>query len=73
MLPDYTRPMGRFARGFLLVIAVLVAGACGGSGSGDEQGAGRARITDLTSVDQLREAFEADEGVARLVLLLSPT
>jgi hypothetical protein len=32
-----------------------------------------ASLTDLTSVDQLRSAFNRDEGHPRLILLLSPT
>ena len=31
------------------------------------------RVTELKSVDTLREAFDADAGKARLLLLLSPT
>jgi hypothetical protein len=63
--------MRRAARGFLLVIAVQAAAACGGAG--DEQGAAPARIADLTSVDELRAAFDAAAGRPRLVLVLSPT
>ena len=32
-----------------------------------------APVTDLTSMSQLEDAFNADEGSARLVVLLSPT
>jgi hypothetical protein len=63
--------MRRAARGALLVIAVLVAAGCGGSGG--EQAAAPARVADLTSVDQFRAAFDAAAGRPRLVLLLSPT
>ena len=31
------------------------------------------RLRDLTSVDQLRDAFNADESKVRVLLLLSPT
>ena len=30
-------------------------------------------VASLTSVDQLAKQFDADQGVARLVLLISPT
>jgi hypothetical protein len=32
-----------------------------------------ARVVDLHSIDQLRSAFNEDAGVARLVVLFSPT
>jgi len=38
------------------------------TGSGPE-----AKLTDLSSVDQLQAAFNADAGKPRLILLLSPT
>jgi hypothetical protein len=63
--------MRRVARGFLLVIAALVAAGCGGSG--DEQAAAPVRVADLTSLDQFRAAFDDAAGRPRLVLLLSPT
>jgi hypothetical protein len=61
---------------FLLL--VLVAAACGGS---DDDGPSRVAepapaeptLTDLTSVDQLRERFNADQGVPRLIVLVAPT
>jgi hypothetical protein len=40
----------------------------GETGSGPD-----APLTDLTSVDQLRSAFNRDGGHSRLILLLSPT
>ena len=54
-----------------LAVAALVAAGCGGSDAAAP--VAPKRPAELTTVDQLREAFEADEGVARLVLLLSPT
>ena len=61
--------MSRAVLGALLAAALLA--ACGGSDG--EPAAAKGTVSDLTSVDQLRSAFEADEGTARLVLLLSPT
>lgn len=63
---------------FLVVIVVLVAGACGGSDDDMPRGAvdyeaAEPALTDLTSVDQLKERFNADQGVPRLILLVSPT
>ena len=52
----------------LAVLAVLVAG-CGSGGNG----AGSDRLTVLTDLASLSDAFDADRGHARLVLLLSPT
>jgi hypothetical protein len=52
-------------------LAAICAG-CGGSsdgGSGDASG----RLTVLSSSDPVAQAFNADKGHARLVLLLSPT
>jgi hypothetical protein len=49
----------------LLAAAVLVASACGA--------ATQPKLHDISSVDELEEAFERDAGKPRLVLLLSPT
>jgi hypothetical protein len=58
----------------LLLVALVVAG-CGGGG---DEGGGETRraapqLADLTSVDQLRERFNADQGVPRLIVLVAPT
>jgi hypothetical protein len=64
---------------FLLSLVVLVAGACGGSDDDDgpsrvaEPAPSEPTLTDLTSVDQLRERFNADQGVPRLIVLVAPT
>jgi hypothetical protein len=63
---------------FLLFLVALLAGACGGSDDGGpsrvaEPAAGEPMLTDLTSVDQLRERFNADRGVPRLIVLVAPT
>ena len=52
----------------LVVLAVLVAG-CGS----DENGVGSDRLTVLTDLAPLSDTFDADQGHARLILLLSPT
>ena len=54
----------------LLALVALVA-ACGGD---DESGAtGSGELRDVSSVAVVKDAFDADAGTARLVLLLSPT
>jgi hypothetical protein len=65
---------------FLLALVALVAGACGGSDDDDggpsrvaEPAPAEPKLTDLTSVDQLRERFNADQGVPRLIVLVAPT
>jgi hypothetical protein len=61
----------------LLLFVVLVAVACGGSDDTPNRVAdpapGEPTLTDLTSVDQLRERFNADRGVPRLIVLVAPT
>jgi hypothetical protein len=61
-----------------LLLVVLVAAACGGSGDDEpsrvaEPAPAEPTLTDLTSVDQLRERFNADRGVPRLIVLVAPT
>lgn len=69
-------------RGALLVVlaAALVTAGCGGSDEGlpeTQAGpgtrSGDVALRDLTGVDQLRAAFNRDQGSPRLLLLLSPT
>ena len=55
-----------------LAFALLAVAGCGGSSAGADAPVVDG-VTELTALDQLREAFEADEGKARLILLLSPT
>jgi hypothetical protein len=54
----------------LLVVLSMVLAACGG---GSDDKAAQSRLSDLTSVDELKTRFNDDRGEARLVLLLSPT
>ena len=54
----------------LLVSACTGPGAARGNG---ESAGGTARIHRLASIATLREAFNADKGTTRLVLLISPT
>jgi ABC-type glycerol-3-phosphate transport system substrate-binding protein len=63
---------------FLLLLVALVAGACGGSDNDEPNRAAapapaEPTLTDLTTVDQLRERFNADRGVPRLIVLVAPT
>jgi hypothetical protein len=58
----------------LVLIALVVAG-CGG---GDDEGSGTTTaaapgLSDLTSVDRLKERFNGDRGVPRLIVLVAPT
>jgi ABC-type glycerol-3-phosphate transport system substrate-binding protein len=58
----------------LVLVALLVAG-CSGD---DEEGSGETTasapaLADLTSADQLKERFNADRGVPRLIVLVAPT
>ena len=62
-------------RAWLVVVAfsaLLVAG-CSGSGQSRGSASEPGKVTELRSVDTLRTAFDADDGKARLLLLLSPT
>ena len=62
-------------RAWLVVVALSAALLTGCSGS--EQSTSVAsypgKVTELTSLDTLKAAFDADEGKTRLLLLLSPT
>jgi outer membrane lipoprotein SlyB len=71
-------------RASALAVAVSLALAGCSTGSDNEAEAattsstrsteqGNVRLTDLTSVEQLRTRFNDDRGSARLLLLLSPT
>ena len=66
-----SRPAGvrRAPVGLACALAFLVV-ACGGGSEPEESEAG---LTDVTSVLELRGAFNEDEGVPRLILILSPT
>ena len=58
----------------LVLVALLAAGCAGGDDeSGGETSGAAPQLADLTSVDQLRERFNADEGVPRLIVLVAPT
>jgi hypothetical protein len=57
----------------LLVSCALVI-ACGGSSRAPAKPAtGGGEVTQLRSIDQLRAAFNAHDGVPRLIVLASPT
>jgi hypothetical protein len=51
-------------------MVALVAACGGGDGSG---AAASGDLRDVSSVAVVKDAFDADAGTARLVLLLSPT
>jgi hypothetical protein len=48
-------------------------GEPGASDSAGSPASGRTGLTDVTSVDQLREAFNAQSDTPRLILLAAPT
>ena len=52
-------------------LAVLVAASCGGTGGSTEGGSDR--LTKLSNLTPISDAFNADKGKPRLVLLFSPT
>jgi hypothetical protein len=70
------RPTQLIWRSLLLLIPLIFA-ACTAAGIGDTQVAppatGAARLTDLASLDPLRERFNADAGKERLLLIMAPT
>jgi hypothetical protein len=63
-------------RRLVLVLVALLAAGCSG---GDDDMPRRVfdytepQLTDLTSVDQLKERFNGDRGVPRLIVLVAPT
>ena len=62
-------------RTWLVIVALsaLLSAGCSGSEQSTEVSSEPGKVTELTSVDTLREAFDKDEGKARLLLILSPT
>jgi hypothetical protein len=56
-----------------LVALTAVLAALVGVGCGSAAGGTPSALADIASVGELREAFAADEGKARLLLILSPT
>ncbi len=66
----------RVATVALLLATALVVVACGAGGSSPPTDPGAAtseQVRTLTDIAQLQDAFNADKGSVRLVLLLSPT
>ena len=60
--------------GRVAIAAVLALIALAGCGDSDERSASSpGKVVDLTGPDDLRNAFVADEGRAKLLLVLSPT
>jgi ABC-type glycerol-3-phosphate transport system substrate-binding protein len=58
----------------LLLVAGVLAGCGGGSASSGDAGAQAApHVTSISSVLELRAAFNEDRGRPRLLLILSPT
>ena len=63
-------------RGLIGIIAMLLLGAaCSSSSQGPpEKPLGSlAALNELRGVDQLKATFNEDEGVPRIILLMSPT
>jgi hypothetical protein len=57
----------------LVVIAAAVVAGCGSGASSPDSRAAPAAVRDISSVLDLRAAFNEDRGSPRLLLLLSPT
>ena len=55
------------------VVALLGVAGCGGDDGTDGVAAGSGELQDVSSVAVVKDAFDADAGTPRLVLLLSPT
>ena len=61
-------------RAVVAVLALIALAGCGGSGDGGERAAiGQPGLNDVHSIDDFKRLFDAGEGSARLVVLLSPT
>jgi hypothetical protein len=56
-----------------LCVALLAAGCGGNNQSSSSSGSAKPGITELENIGQLRNAFNAHQGIPRLVVLLSPT
>jgi hypothetical protein len=65
--------VGRAAVALLAVVALLGITGCGGDDTEGEAAAGSGELQDVSSVAVVKDAFDADAGTPRLVLLLSPT
>ena len=59
-------------RALLLTVLSFVVAVSVACGDGDES-SGSSRLVELSSIQPVAQAFNADKGHARLVLLLSPT
>jgi hypothetical protein len=73
--PGPKRRVPRFLLPGLIGLGLL-SSACTGSGAASGGGAARtvpARVHQVASIATLRDAFNADAGATRLVLLVSPT
>ena len=60
-------------RAAFLVLAVLALAACGGDETAAPEASPGGEVQELANVLDLRAAFEADAGKARLLVLFSPT
>lgn len=58
---------------WMIVAAVGIVLALLAAWQVNQRAAGLEHVTDISSVDQLQEAFNRDVGAPRLILLLSPT
>jgi hypothetical protein len=65
--------VGRAAVALVAVAALLGVTGCGGDDTEGEAAAGPGELRDVSSVGVVADAFDADAGTPRLVLLLSPT
>jgi hypothetical protein len=65
--------MKQIAYRLALGVALLAAGCGGTKHTSFPNGSADRGITELKSIGQLRDAFNAHQGIPRLIVLISPT
>jgi hypothetical protein len=60
-------------RALLLTVLSFVVAVSVACGDHQDESSGSSRLVELSSTQPVAEAFNADKGHARLILLLSPT
>ncbi len=58
----------------IVLFALAVLAGCGGDGGPPvSDDAASAKLSDIRTIADFRDAFEADDGIPRLVVILGPT